>query len=83
MSWRRSAETGLAYDLEEQDLGVCAVSAPIFGPDGDVRAAITVVAPAERFGPRAREELAASGQGERGRHQRLPQPLKRRRRRVD
>ena len=51
------AETGLAYDLEEQDLGVCAVSAPIFGPHGDVRAAITVVAPAERFGPRAREEL--------------------------
>ncbi len=51
------AERGLAYDLEEQDQGVCAVSAPIFGLHGDVRAAITVVAPAERFGPCAKEQL--------------------------
>jgi IclR family pca regulon transcriptional regulator len=44
-------ETGLAFDLEEQDLGVCAVSAPVFGADGSVKAVITLVVPAERFGP--------------------------------
>lgn len=49
---------GLAFDLEEQDVGVCAVSAPIFGPAGDVRAVITVVAPAERFGVRERKKRA-------------------------
>lgn len=45
------AKAGLAYDREEQDLGICAVSAPVFGPDGDVKASVTVVAPAERFIP--------------------------------
>lgn len=50
----RAAAEGVAYDLEEQDLGVCAVSAPVVGPDGDVRAVLTVVAPSDRFGPEAR-----------------------------
>jgi DNA-binding IclR family transcriptional regulator len=50
----RAAEEGVAYDLEEQDLGVCAVSAPVFGPGGDVLAVLTVVAPSDRFGPEAR-----------------------------
>ncbi len=50
----RAAQEGLAYDLEEQDLGVCAVSAPVFGPGGDVLAVLTVVAPSDRFGPEAR-----------------------------
>lgn len=44
------AATGLAFDLEEQDLGVCAVSAPVRGADGSVKAVITLVVPAERFG---------------------------------
>lgn len=44
------ARTGLAYDREEQDLGVCAVSAPVFATGG-VKAALTIVAPADRFGP--------------------------------
>jgi IclR family transcriptional regulator, pca regulon regulatory protein len=43
---------GVSYDIEEQDLGVCAVSAPVFGADGAVRAVVTVVAPSERFGSR-------------------------------
>jgi DNA-binding IclR family transcriptional regulator len=47
----RAAEEGVAYDLEEQDLGVCAVSAPVFAPGGDVLAVLTVVAPSDRFGP--------------------------------
>ena len=46
---------GLAYDLEEQDLGVCAVSAPVLEHDGTVRAVLTLVAPAERFGPKDRK----------------------------
>lgn len=49
---------GISYDIEEQDLGVCAVSAPVFGPDGDVKAVVTVVAPSERFGPRERKRKA-------------------------
>lgn len=46
---------GLAFDLEEQDRGVCAVSAPVLERDGTLKSVITVVAPAERFGPRMRK----------------------------
>ena len=46
---RKVAETGLAFDMEEQDLGICAVSAPVFGPYNELKAVVTVVAPAERF----------------------------------
>lgn len=49
---------GLGYDFEEQDLGVSAVSAPVFGSDGDVKAVVTVVSPAERFGVRERKKKA-------------------------
>jgi DNA-binding IclR family transcriptional regulator len=54
----RAAAEGVAYDLEEQDVGVCAVSAPIFGPGGDVMAVLTVVAPSDRFGPEGRARNA-------------------------
>lgn len=54
----RIAAEGIAYDVEEQDLGVCAVSAGVFGSDGRVRAVISVVAPAERFGAENRERYA-------------------------
>jgi DNA-binding IclR family transcriptional regulator len=50
----QAAAEGVAYDMEEQDLGVCAVSAPVFGPGGDVLAVLTVVAPSDRFGPEGR-----------------------------
>lgn len=53
-----AAKDGVAYDLEEQDLGVCAVSAPVFGPGGDVLAVLTLVAPSDRFGPAARGKNA-------------------------
>lgn len=53
----RAAEEGVAYDLEEQDLGVCAVSAPVFAPGGDVLAVLTVVAPSDRFGVEARTKI--------------------------
>jgi DNA-binding IclR family transcriptional regulator len=49
---------GLAFDLEEQDLRVCAVSVPVLGPDGYPSAVLSLVAPAERFGPRERKRKA-------------------------
>ena len=52
----RVAQEGLAWDLEEHELGVCAVSAPVLGPDGDLRAVVTVVSPTERFGPKERRK---------------------------
>lgn len=48
-------EEGLALDIEEQDLGVCAVSAPVLERDGSLRAVVTLVAPAERFAGRDRK----------------------------
>ena len=53
----KAATDGVAYDLEEQDLGVCAVSAPVFGPGGDVLAVSHVVAPSDRFGPACRGRM--------------------------
>jgi DNA-binding IclR family transcriptional regulator len=46
----------LSCDLEELDLGVCAVSAPVFERDGSLKAVVTLVAPAERFGPREKKK---------------------------
>jgi DNA-binding IclR family transcriptional regulator len=54
----QAAVDGVAYDMEEQDLGVCAVSAPVFGPGGDVLAVLTVVAPSDRFGAEGRARNA-------------------------
>lgn len=42
-------EAGIAFDMEELDLGVCAASAPVYERDGTIKAVLTVVAPAERF----------------------------------
>jgi IclR family acetate operon transcriptional repressor len=54
---------GLAYDLEEADLGVCAVSAPVLERDGTLKAVLTLVAPAERFGPRERRRKSEALRG--------------------
>ena len=35
---------------------MCAVSAPVFERDGSLKAVVTMVAPAERFGPRVRKQ---------------------------
>jgi len=61
---RMAAEraAGLAFDIEEQDMGVCAVSAPVLERDGDLKAVLTVVAPAERFGTKERKKLAEAVQ---------------------
>lgn len=49
---------GLAWDLEDRELGACAVAAPIRDQFGDVVASITIVAPPGRFQPVEREVLA-------------------------
>ena len=55
---REVARAGIAWDVEELELGVCAVSAPVFGPTEELKAVVTVVSPKERFGPRARRKKA-------------------------
>ena len=44
------AQEGVAYDLEERNVGTCAVAAPVYDQLGKVIAAISVVAPTGRFG---------------------------------
>jgi len=46
-----AARDGVAFDLEERNLGTCAVAAPVRDQLGKVIAAISVVAPTGRFGP--------------------------------
>jgi IclR family KDG regulon transcriptional repressor len=41
---------GVAYDLEEQRLGVCGMSVPVYDVLGAVRAGLDVVVPVERLG---------------------------------
>jgi len=41
---------GLAFDLEERDLGTCAVTAGVRDQSGDLIASISVVVPTGRFG---------------------------------
>jgi DNA-binding IclR family transcriptional regulator len=51
---------GVAFGLEEHKLGMCAVGAPVFDPSGDVRAALAVVMPVERFGEAERRSYATA-----------------------
>jgi len=44
----------LAWDLEEHDMGTCAVVAPVRNQTGDVIATLGCVVPTGRFGPEAR-----------------------------
>ena len=58
-------ERGWAYDREEGNLGVSCVAAPIFGPLGDVAAAVSVTGPsqlvrADRMGPAVRMAASAA-----------------------
>ncbi len=48
---RRVANEGLAYDVQEQQLGVCAISAPVWGFTGELRASLDVVVSETRYGP--------------------------------
>jgi DNA-binding IclR family transcriptional regulator len=58
-------ERGWAIDREEGNIGVSCVAAPIFGPSGDVAAALSVTGPsqlvrADRIGPAVRMAAAAA-----------------------
>jgi DNA-binding IclR family transcriptional regulator len=58
-------DRGWALDREEGNIGVCCVAAPIFGPLGDVVAALSVTGPtgvvrADRAGPAVRLTAAAA-----------------------
>lgn len=49
---------GLAFDLQERDLGTCAVTAGVRDQSGDLIASISVVVPPGRFGPEERTRHA-------------------------
>lgn len=49
-----AALEGVAFDLEERDLGTCAVAAPVRDQLGQVVATLAVVVPAGRFGEQER-----------------------------
>jgi DNA-binding IclR family transcriptional regulator len=49
---------GIAYDLDDWIVGMSAVGVPVFDASGEIRAAIGVVAPSERFGPAERQKHA-------------------------
>ena len=51
---------GVAFGLQEHNLGMCAVGAPVFGANSEIRAALAVVVPSERFGPSEMRDYAAA-----------------------
>ena len=72
-------ERGWAVDREEGNIGVSCVAAPIFGPLGDVAAALSVTGPsqlvrADRIGPAVRMAAAAASRAYTTSH---PRPLSR------
>jgi DNA-binding IclR family transcriptional regulator len=47
----RVVDEGVAFDIEERNIGTCAVAAPVRDQLGAVVAAVSVIVPAGRFGP--------------------------------
>jgi DNA-binding IclR family transcriptional regulator len=52
---RRVREEGLAFDIEERNIGTCAVAAPVRDQMGNVIGSIGVIVPTGRFGQSERE----------------------------
>jgi len=52
------ASSGVAFDIEERNLGTCAVAAPVRDQLGTVTAAISLIVPTGRFGPEEKESYA-------------------------
>jgi DNA-binding IclR family transcriptional regulator len=50
---------GVALGMQEWNLGMCAVAAPIFDAGGHVRGSLAIVVPTERFGSEQREAYVA------------------------
>lgn len=51
---------GVAFDIEERNLGTCAVAAPVRDQMGKVIATVGIVVPAGRFGPEEKQNCAAA-----------------------
>jgi IclR family acetate operon transcriptional repressor len=56
---RRVVDEGYAFTLEELELGLNAVAAPVRATDGRVRAAVSVAGPSYRVTPQRLQELGA------------------------
>jgi IclR family acetate operon transcriptional repressor len=54
----RVTREGVAFDMEERNIGTCAVAAPVFNQVGTVMATIGVLVPTGRFGPEERRKCA-------------------------
>ncbi len=54
----RVALDGVAFDIEERNIGTCAVAAPVRDQLGKVIAALSVIAPTGRFSPQERDSHA-------------------------
>jgi IclR family pca regulon transcriptional regulator len=48
---RKVVQAGIAYDYQEQTLGICGAAVPVYDALGEVRATLSIVAPIERFNP--------------------------------
>ena len=57
-SWRRWRCDGVAFDMEERNVGTCAVAAPVRDQLGKVIAALSIVVPTGRFGMAERPRYA-------------------------
>lgn len=58
--FRQIVEDRIAFSIEGRTVGVCSMSAPIVDAMGTIKAAVTLVAPTERFGVARRRRLAAT-----------------------
>jgi DNA-binding IclR family transcriptional regulator len=56
----RVEKEGIGFDLEERNIGTCAVAAPVRDQLGTVIATVSVVVPTGRFGPDERTHYAES-----------------------
>jgi IclR family KDG regulon transcriptional repressor len=54
----RVFDEGVAVDIEERNIGTCAVAAPVFDQVGCVVATLGVLVPTGRFGPEERQKCA-------------------------
>ena len=69
---RRVREEGVAFDIEERNLGTCAVAAPVRDQMGNVIGSIGVIVPTGRFGAGGARDLRERREGGRRRALGLP-----------
>jgi DNA-binding IclR family transcriptional regulator len=54
----RVVSSGVAFDMEERNIGTCAVAAPVRDQLGTVVAAVSLIVPTGRFGPKEKKAYA-------------------------